>query len=147
MDHLSRLAFLGSELILSAYPDPKTALLFSNRSSSLDTDSNYQSSIADKSNYYPSPAVFVYTLPNICLGEISIRHQLKTENSFFIFDRFNPAFIADYANILLESGKAEQVLCGWVELYRESYDGFIYLVEKEGQLMHSKEQLEILYNS
>ena len=55
----------------------RTAIVFANRSSSLDTDFKYQESINSQENYFPSPAVFVYTLPNICVGEISIKHQLK----------------------------------------------------------------------
>jgi hypothetical protein len=100
MDNLSKLAFLGAELLLKSELDAatenNTALVFSNKSSSLDTDVKHQNSISDKENYYPSPAVFVYTLPNICLGEISIRHQLKSENSFFIFADFNPKFMEKY---------------------------------------------------
>ena len=106
MDNLSKLAFIGAELLLKneavADVENKTALVFANNSSSLDTDVKYQNSIADDDNYFPSPAVFVYTLPNICLGEISIRHQLKSENSFYIFDGFNPEFMERYANILLD---------------------------------------------
>ncbi len=150
MDALSKLAFLGAELLLQTNPDPAvendTALLLANRSSSLDTDVKYQESIADRDNYFPSPAVFVYTLPNICLGEISIRHQLKSENSFFIFDAFNPEFMANYASILIETGKAEKVLCGWTELFGNDYRAFMYLVEKSGSLVHDKQNISTLYN-
>ena len=31
----------------------------------------------------------MYTLPNIGIGEISIRHQLKSENGFFVFENYN----------------------------------------------------------
>ena len=149
MDNLSKLAFLGAELLLKDQNPNKennTALLFANQSSSLDTDVKYQNSISDKENYFPSPAIFVYTLANICLGEISIRHQLKTENSFFIFDKFNPGFMADYANILIETGKADNVLCGWTEFLGEEYKAFLYLVGKEGANEHTKHTLETLYN-
>ena len=90
MDNLSKLAFIGAEILLKDVVDLSNnniVLLFSNKSSSLDTDMRYQKSIAEKDNYYPSPSVFVYTLPNICLGEISIRHQLKSENSFLYLTR------------------------------------------------------------
>lgn len=151
MDNLSKLAFLGAELLLKAESvstaENNTALVFANKSSSLDTDVKYQSSIADKENYYPSPAVFVYTLPNICLGEISIRHQLKSENSFFIFADFNPTFMENYSNILLQSKKADKVLCGWVEYYNEEYTAFFYLVAKEGDFMHNEQTLIKLYNN
>jgi hypothetical protein len=150
MDNLSKLAFLGAELLLKSENDSSkennTALVFANKSSSLDTDVKYQNSISDSENYYPSPAVFVYTLPNICLGEISIKHQLKSENSFFIFADYNPEFMEKYSNILLQTQKADKVLCGWVEYYNEEYKAFLYLVDKEGELEQNQELLKKLYN-
>ena len=150
MDNLSKLAFLGAELLLNKEGDSSkennTALVFANASSSLDTDVKYQNSIWDAANYYPSPAVFVYTLPNICMSEISIRHQLKSENSFFIFADYNPEFMEKYCNILLETRKADKVLCGWVEYYNEDYKAFLYLVDKQGKLEHNQELLKQLYN-
>ena len=149
MDSLSKLAFLGAELLLDkeidASKENNIALVFANKSSSLDTDMKFQNSILDKENYYPSPAVFVYTLPNICLGEISIRHQLKSENSFFIFEDFNPAFMTNYANVLLNTKKADKVLCGWVEYYNEEFKAFLYLVSTEGNTDHQQETVEKLY--
>jgi hypothetical protein len=150
MDNLSKLAFLGAELLLKTEEDSSTenntALVFANKSSSLDTDMKYQNSISDLENYYPSPAVFVYTLPNICLGEISIKHQLKSENSFFIFADYNPEFMEKYSSILLETKKADKVLCGWVEYYNEDYKAFLYLVDKKGEIEHNQEILKKLYN-
>lgn len=128
MDNLSKLAFLASEMILRNDDHSKTALVFGNRSSSLDTDFKYQKSINIQENYFPSPAVFVYTLPNICVGEISIRHKMQTENAFFVLDEYDEEFLTDYSAQILHSGKAEKVLCGWVELYQESYKAFVYLL-------------------
>jgi len=128
MDNLSKLAFLASEMILKNEDHSKTALVFANKSSSLDTDFKYQESINSKENYFPSPAVFVYTLPNICVGEISIKHKMQTENAFFVLDEFDEEFLNDYSQQILNSGKAEKVLCGWVELYKENYKAFVYLL-------------------
>ncbi|WBV54913.1 3-oxoacyl-ACP synthase [Chryseobacterium daecheongense] len=128
MDPLSKLAFLAAEMLLKDQDNSKTALVFANKSSSLDTDFKYQESINSNENYFPSPAVFVYTLPNICVGEISIRHKMQTENAFFVLDEFDENFLNNYAQQLLKSGKAENVLCGWVELYQESYKAFVYLL-------------------
>jgi hypothetical protein len=150
MDNLSKLAFLGAELLLkiegNSSEENNTALVFANKSSSLDTDVKYQNSISDSDNFYPSPAVFVYTLPNICLGEISIKHQLKSENSFFIFADYNPEFMEKYCNILLETHKADKVLCGWVEYYNEAYKAFMYVVDTQGEMEHKQELLKQLYN-
>jgi hypothetical protein len=150
MDALSKLAFLGAELLLSpitsSQEENNIALVLANKSSSLDTDVKYQESISDKENYYPSPAVFVYTLPNICLGEISIRHQLKSENSFFIFDVFNTEFMSNYSNILLNSDKADVVLCGWVEFFNDDYKAFLCTISKEENTKYTKETINTLYN-
>lgn len=150
MDNLSKLAFLASEIILKSLVNQEEnnniALVFANRSSSLDTDVKYQNSIADKGNYFPSPAVFVYTLPNICIGEISIKHKLQSENAFFVFENFNAGFITNYADLLLATNKAEKVLCGWVELYQDQYKAVVYLVEKQGNSEHNEQTVNTLYN-
>lgn len=150
MDNLSKLAFLAAELLLkseiSKEQENNIALVFANKSSSLDTDVKYQNSIVDSENYFPSPAVFVYTLPNICIGEISIKHQLKSENTFFIFDHFDSEFMTNYSNLLLNTNKAEKVLCGWVEYYNEEYKAFLYIVDKEGSIENNKINIETAYN-
>ena len=152
MDNLSKLAFLAADILLKDQQldlgkEHNIALVFSNRAASLDTDLTHQKAIQDKDNYFPSPAVFVYTLPNICLGEISIKYKLFTENSFFIFDRFNPEHLMTYAHSLLDINKADSVLCAWVELEGENYEAFLYLVSKEGPIKHNKQNIITLYNT
>ena len=151
MDRLSKLAFLAAEVLLE-HPDTSQenrnmAVVLSNRASSLDTDRKYQDSISDEHNFYPSPAVFVYTLPNICIGEISIRHRLRSENSFFIFDGFNPGFLKEYSENLLHTDKADEVLCGWVDVDKDSYEAFLYLVSPTGNRQHTEQQLTKLYST
>jgi len=149
MDKLSKLAFLASEVLLKEeHPkdsEKNIALVLSNNSSSLDTDRTHQKSIENNADYYPSPAVFVYTLPNICLGEISIRHKLYSENSFFIFARFNAEHLQLYANGLLRNGKADKVLSGWVNFDKDTYEAFLYLVGKNGDIDHEINKINNLY--
>ncbi|MEH6763906.1 MAG: 3-oxoacyl-ACP synthase [Aequorivita antarctica] len=151
MDNLSKLAFLAADFLLKNEglneEENNIALVFSNKASSLDTDRKHQAAIENEEEYFPSPAVFVYTLPNICLGEISIKHRLYSENSFFIFDRFNAEHLQLYANSLLRNKKAEKVLCGWVDFDENSYDAFLYLVEKGGKIEHKTEEITRLYNT
>ena len=150
MDNLSKLAFLAADVLLKNEDlneeDNNIALIFSNKASSLDTDRKHQAAIENDVEYFPSPAVFVYTLPNICLGEISIKHRLFSENSFFIFDRFNAQHLQLYANSLLQSAKAEKVLSGWVDLDGNNYDAFLYLAESKGEMEHKTEEINRLYN-
>jgi hypothetical protein len=150
MDNLSKLAFLGADILLNEQQldtatEHNIAIVFSNKASSLDTDRRHQDSISDAEDYFPSPAVFVYTLPNICIGEISIRHKLFSENSFFIFDHFNADYLSSYTRSLLETKKAESVLCGWVEYDNGSYEAFLYLVGEKGKIQHTKEEILRLY--
>lgn len=158
MDNLSKLAFLAADILLkeqklNSQKENNIALVFSNKSSSLDTDRKHQKSIQNKEEYYPSPAIFVYTLPNICLGEISIKYTLHSENSFFIFDHFKTKHLLHYANSLLATKKAEKVLCGWVDFEEDKYHAFLYLVsnlkdnsvEKRSR-PHTQTEILKLYN-
>ena len=86
--------------------------MLANRSSSLHTDNIYQESVAHK----PSPAIFVYTLPNIVIGEICIRHGFKGEGVFYIQEDYNREALWEHASLLLERGEAHWCLSGWVEM-------------------------------
>ncbi|WP_205692140.1 3-oxoacyl-ACP synthase [Cellulophaga sp. Z1A5H] len=146
MDDLSKLAFLAADILLKGEnlnleEENDIAIVFSNKASSLDTDRKHQKSIENKKDYYPSPAIFVYTLPNICIGEISIKYKLLSENSFFIFDKFNAQHLLDYTNSLLSAQKTEKVLCGWVELEENKYEAYLYLVSKTGTITHDKQNI------
>ena len=150
MDRLSKLAFLAADILLKsqrvrAEQEEDIALVFANKASSLDTDRKHQESIQDRTEYYPSPAVFVYTLPNICLGEISIKYKLYSENSFFIFERFNADRLYTYTTDLLVNNKAAKVLCGWVDVDEGEYEAFVYLVADKGNVAHTINEIETLY--
>jgi len=141
MDDLCKLAFIASELLLQNETEKDIALLFSNNEASLDTDLKHQQSIQNLENYYPSPAVFVYTLPNISIGEVSIRHELKSESAFFVAEKYQTEYLHKYAEYLLKTNKAQKVLCGWTHFLEGDYKADFYLVEKMGILEHSKEQI------
>lgn len=132
MDNLCKLALLVTEILIDHCEtiDTKTAVVLSNKAASLDTDRNHQETISDLGNYYPSPANFVYTLPNIAIGEISIKHKLQSENAFFVFNAFNSKFLTNYATTLLARANTSAVICGWTEMDGPSYNGFVYLVRK-----------------
>ena len=143
MDNLSKLAFLAADVLLKEETEKNVGLVLSNKAASLDTDRKHQETIKN----YPSPAVFVYTLPNICLGEISIKHRLYSENSFFVFDSFNADSLHTYANSLLDDQKSEKVLCGWVNFDDGKYDAFLYVVAKKGTFVHSIPEINRLYQT
>ena len=120
MDNLSKLGFLGVELLkreidLKQYGSDRIAQLFQNSYSSLDTDLKHQESL--NTDKMPSPAIFVYTLPNIVMGEIAIRNELYGENLFILAENFSPTKWLDLASMQLKLGKADAVLGGWIDLF------------------------------
>ncbi|MBN1416849.1 MAG: hypothetical protein JW973_17255 [Bacteroidales bacterium] len=136
MDKLSKLGFLSAELLLrdkeisQKYAGHEVGIILMNAASSLDTDRHYQDTITDRANYFPSPAVFVYTLPNIVIGEISIRHKLFGEGAFFIQEEFDPTFMVTYIKHLFDTGVIQCCLAGWVEVEGDNYESAVYFVEK-----------------
>lgn len=120
MSPLSKLGFLASELLLkdqdlSGLDNGKISLVLANSSSSLHTDRIYQETMKS----LPSPAVFVYTLPNIVIGEICIRNGFKGEGVFFIQENYDKGFIFEYAEELIASGRSTLCLAGWIEMNME----------------------------
>lgn len=113
MDTLSRLGFIAAELLLkqSAASDQVSDVILANRSASIKNDTDYLATISE-GQYYPSPALFVYTLPNIVTGEIAIRHHLQGETSFYILD--NPKQLVPIVETTLNSSH-NGVLAGWCE--------------------------------
>jgi len=150
MDDLCKLAFVASEFLLKnnklaeQYGAENVSLLFANTSSSLDTDINYYNTVKD----FPSPALFVYTLPNIMLGEICIRNKIKGKTAFFIFEQFQAEFLCNYATQLIRHKKAKAVIIGWVELLNKNYDAFLCLIEEtDNGIALTKQNLEKLYTT
>jgi 3-oxoacyl-(acyl-carrier-protein) synthase len=150
MDRSSKLGFLGAEVLLKdiklteKYRPERIAVVVSNSNASLDTDLRY----FDSTKTIASPALFVYTLPNIVAGEICIRQGIKGENAFFVFPKFNASQLYGYAEILMASGKTDACIAGWVDVLGEQHDVFLYLLEKSknGVLEHTAEELQKLYN-
>jgi len=132
MDNLSRLGWLAAELLtegqglLEKYDPKRTGIVLSNANSSLDTDTRYYETTRDMA----SPALFVYTLPNIVMGEICIRQGFKGENAFFITETFDAAFMQHYVTGLMKEGNLACCICGWVEILGPEYKTVLFLVEK-----------------
>jgi len=150
MDSLSKLGWLATEVLLkdnslkSRYEPEAIGIVLSNASSSLDTDIKYYDSVKE----IPSPSLFVYTLPNIVIGEICIRHNFKGENAFFIFDEFNAGFIENYVTNLINNNILQSCICGWVELLDDQYRSVLFLVEKEKgdqNILFTKKNISKIY--
>ena len=101
--------------------DNDVAVILANRSSSLETDIAHQIVLNQNKPEGTSPAIFVYTLPNVVAGEICIRHKIRGNNTFFIEDN-DSGLAEDYARLLLKTGKAHKAICGWCEKMGENWN-------------------------
>jgi hypothetical protein len=130
MDRMSKLGFLASEVVLSdiskSIIPESTAVILTNRHASLDTDTRYWESTQQAA----SPSLFVYTLPNIVVGEICIRHGFKGENIFFVSESFEPEWLANNVELTLSRENINSCLAGWVDVWDNHAEVFLYLASK-----------------
>lgn len=129
MDRLCKVGTLAAELVLKDKTfDHETvkadwAVILMNSASSLDDDRQYQETIRDRENYYPSPSIFVYTLANIVTGEIAIRHKIGGESSFYVFEHFDGARMDELAARAFDDNpELNTLLCGWVDYDTDGCD-------------------------
>ncbi len=152
MDKLSKVAFLATEMLLTefalstVYEPDRIGIHFLNNHSSIDTDLNYQRLINKSTT---SPSVFVYTLPNIMIGEICIKHNIKGENLLMISNTFETEFQVQEITDLFKLNLVHACIAGWVDVVDEKYEAFVYLVDNkistEKNILFTPENLLKLY--
>ncbi|MES2629670.1 MAG: hypothetical protein V4616_11935 [Bacteroidota bacterium] len=147
MDELSKSAFLGVELLkahdplLSTYNEDKVSLLFCNCSSCDSSDLKFEQSYAV--NGSASPSHFVYTLPNIMMGEVAIRNKWYGEQQFLFQPAPDFTVIAENLVLLFNNG-AEACIFAWVDI-REKRDVFFVLLTPQHDIPSLASALEKLY--
>ena len=119
MDMLSRLAFVASELLIGCdeenddHNNDRAVVLF-NHSSSIIADRQYVKSI-EIDDFFPSPAAFVYTLPNITTGEIALRNGYHGETSFYILVERNEKLMQRVIKSTFIDRDIKSVIGGWID--------------------------------
>lgn len=119
MDMLSRLAFVASELLIGCdeenddHSNDRAVVLF-NHSSSIIADCQYVKSI-EIDDFFPSPAAFVYTLPNITTGEIALRNGYHGETSFYILAERNEKLMQRVIKSTFIDRDIKSVIGGWID--------------------------------
>ena len=129
MDMLSRLAFIASELLIESEgqrtltSNPSTlnfsrAVVLFNHSSSIIADRQYVKSI-EKDDFFPSPAAFVYTLPNITTGEIALRNGYHGETSFYLLAERNEKLMQRVIKSTFIDHDTKSIIGGWIDCLSE----------------------------
>lgn len=136
MDMLCRLGFVASELLLKLEKEENDSnhgnrgVILFNRSSSVLSDIKYIDSIKDKDDFFPSPSIFVYTLPNIVTGEIALRNHYNGETSLYILDERNEEMMNSIISASFLDLSTESILTGWLDyLDEENYVADLKIIE------------------
>ena len=133
MDNLCKLGMIGTELLCRKNKDlfsrkDRVGIILQNKSSSLDSDIKHQEGIK---NNTVSPAVFVYTLPNIVIGEISIKHKWQSEGVFFVDEKIDYELMSQYSNILLKERRTDLNLIGWIDVIKNQCSLKLCVIESQ----------------
>ncbi|MCD8304790.1 MAG: 3-oxoacyl-ACP synthase [Prevotellaceae bacterium] len=135
MDSLCRLGFVATELLLRKEGSPvcgesRSVILF-NHSSSIDTDRKYLSELSARGGYFPSPSLFVYTLPNIVASEIAIRNHYKAETCVYILPRLNQQIMEAVIKATFCDVSVRSIITGWLDYESaEKYIADLCIIEK-----------------
>ena len=138
MDTLSKLGFVASELLLQAEGAPRfepredRAVVFFNRSASLQADTVYQATIQDLENFFPSPAAFVYTLPNIVTGEIAIRNKYYGETFFIVLEAYIENVMMRQLQNVFQDPMTTSILGGWLDCTDENlFEAKLFIINRQ----------------
>ena len=120
MDKLSQLGFIASELLLKQESPRKEqcadrAVVLFNHSSSGWVDREYAKSITVGDDYFPSPSLFVYTLPNIVCGEIAVRNGYHAETAFYILPHKDEEMMHQVLASTFLDETIQSILTGWID--------------------------------
>lgn len=136
MDPLCRLGFIATELLLKAEGETAEgarndrAVVVCTHHGCYANDCRYQQTITDE-NYFPSPAVFVYTLANIVTGEIAIRHHYQGETSCFVVQEYEAERVRQLAATAFCDHETKSVVCAWLDCRNEGeFEAVVELMER-----------------
>lgn len=135
MDNFSKMGYLAAANIFNQIDQPnirsEIGLIIGTSSSSIQTDLSFQKSIQKHDNYFPSPSIFVYTLPNIVLGEIALAFKIYGENTCIIAEKIETFELENIIEQIFTQTTTKQILCGWIEEGKTEQSASLMLVNKE----------------
>ena len=123
MDDLCKLGYVAVAWLLDGieFGEEECGMVLSGKYGCLDTDMKHQQIIDKEGDAASSPAVFVYTLPNVVAGEISIRHHIKGENAWFWSDDRTMSDLKHYASLMAGASDLRYCIIGHLDFLNGEY--------------------------
>lgn len=151
MDSLCKWAWIGVEALLRKPEggwhydglDKKCiAVALATRDGCLEVDHRFSESIG----HIASPALFVYTLPNIMLGEICIRHGFTGEQLCLAQEAFEREELLFWARDACRHREATHCLFGWVNANADDCEMELFWSDAAGLENLDSAQLQSIHN-
>ena len=151
MDKLSKLGVIGTEILKKHIPnlgrenDKNIALILSNSEGCAQADEVFEKSY--QTDLAPSPCAFVYTLPNIPMGEIAIKNKWHGEHVYHFQESFNPKDTQDLIQLSLNNGYTGCIFM-WINVLKTNLEAiFAYFTTTENNaLAKGISEIELLIN-
>ncbi len=147
MDALSKVAFLGASFTIpKEIKEDKNhvAVVISSESGCLEVDKKFDESRAD----IASPALFVYTLPNIMLGEICIATGFKGEQMCFLTNEPDADLMDFYVMDLIQNRGTQAVLCVHAEATQAGISAaFVWVSKEPSTLPFNQQNLKKIFSN
>lgn len=123
MDDLCKLGYVAVAWLLDGieFGEEECGMVLSGKYGCLNTDMKHQQIIDKEGDAASSPAVFVYTLPNVVAGEISIRHHIKGENTWFWSDDRMMSDLKHYATLMAGASDLRYCIIGHLDFLNGEY--------------------------
>jgi hypothetical protein len=123
MDDACKQGIVCGEMLIRSIPDfdrmpsDRIGICLGGSKGSLDTDQRYFATYGLRDDTIPSPGLFVYTLPNILIGELCIRHKITGEQACFVIQQTQLECLYLYTSTLFEMGRIDACILGWNDVY------------------------------
>lgn len=119
MDLYSRLAYVATGLLckdsMGNCSPEDISLYFFTQNGSVLADRKHLSTFSAPGEYYPSPAIMINTLPNVVLGEIAVRNDIKGETALVMLPCRDNSIMDMVVKASVSDTHPALVICGWVD--------------------------------
>ena len=110
----TKMAVYSAEQAVKDMRDSRTGTVISTGYGAVESNITFSDSVVKKNPAICSPAIFSSTVPNSCAGQICMIYGFQGAGT--VLTGGDPL---EYAALLINSKKAERILCGSVEEYNE----------------------------
>lgn len=147
MDDLCKYAYIAVEALKRQSPIATTpGVYFANSTSSYDSDRAHLNALMESGEI--SPAVFVYTLPNIAIGEIAIANQWHCPSQCEIHQNFKADYFLGELDFFMKAHPSlNDFIFLWVDVVEGIQDVLAFHIQRQQNKDVKADQIQDWYQN